>query len=413
MVELVFTIPPEEYAKDLQKAALRLSERAAMKGFRPGKAPYEIVKQQLGEGKIMEDALEQIIQRTFYAAVKAEKLDTVGMPQIALEKAAPGNELIYKATVALVPRVTLADLVTIKVEKKMVAVGEKEIGETLENLQKNQPIETVKAGPATTTNKVTIDLDMFIDQVPVEGGQAKNHQVYLNEPHYITGLAEQLVGLKKDDTKEFTLTFPKEHYQKHLAGRPVDLQIKVNEVFELQYSPLDDNFAKKLGQASLVKLKELLMTNLQKEADHKEDERLEMAILEQLIEKSVFEELPTLLIDSEKRKMFYELKHDLDRRGLSMEQYLLDIKKTEEQILTDFTQQATVRAKAALVSRQIARDNNITVAKDELEKEITAIRQAYEGDKNVEENLKKPEVIDTVAASVQNRKVMKFLKEKM
>ena len=326
---------------------------------------------------------------------------------------APGNELIFKAVVALLPNVKLPDLKEIKVERTQKEVGTKEVDEVLNNLKKMQPKEEAKAGAATKEDKMTIDMDMFIEKVPIEGGQAKNHQVYLSEPHYIPGLAEALVGLKKDETKEFTLKFPKEHYQKHIAGKDVDFKIKVNEVFELTYPELDDTFAKALGQKSLEALKELLLANLKREEEKKEGERVEIAILDQMIEKSEFDEIPDVLIDSEKRKMFYELKSDLDRRGLTIEQYLQDIKKTQEQIFNEFTEGATKRAKAALVSRQVAMENEIKVEKADLDKEVAAIRQAYPNDSQVEENLKRAEVIDTIAATVQNRKVVELLKEKI
>lgn len=409
---LTFTIAPAEYKKDLEAAALRLSERAAIKGFRPGKAPYDVVKQQLGEVKILEEAAEHIVERTYFAAIKEEKLQTVGLPQISIKKLAPGNDLVYEATVALLPTVVVADFSKIKVERQEKKVGDKEVAEVLENLRKMQPKELPKTGPAAKEDKVTIDMDMFIDNIPVEGGQAKNHHVYLNEPHYVAGLAEQLVGLKKDDTKEFALPFPKEHYQKHLAGKNVDFKVKVNEVFELQYADLDDAFAKTLGKESLEKLKELLLSNLRAEAEKKEDQRVEIAILDQLIRQSTFGDLPEILIDSEKRKMFYELKHDLDRRGIAIEQYLRDIKKTEEQIFKDFTEQAVKRAQAALVSRQIALDNAIVADKAEMDKEIEAIKKTYADEKSVKENLKRPEVLDTIAATIRNRKVIAFVRGK-
>lgn len=412
-VEFTFTVPPADYQKDLEQAAIRISERAAIKGFRPGKAPYDIVKQQVGEIKILEEALELIVQRTFYRAVKEEKVDTIGMPQISVDKIAPGNDLVYRATVAIMPKVMLPELASIKIQRKPAAIGDKEVADALANLQKMQPKETAKPCAAGKNDKVTIDMEMFIDRVPVEGGSAKNHQVYLNEPHYIPGLAEKLVGLKKDDRHEFSLPFPTDHYQKYLAGRDVDFKIKVNEVFELKYPDLDDEFAKNLGQKSLEKLKELLLANLAKEAEHKEDERFEVAVLETLIEKSEFDDLPQILVDSEKRKMFYELKHDLERRGATIEQYLAGIKKTEEQIFKDFTDQAVKRAKAALLSREISSENNIGVTADELAKEIEIIKQSYPGDAKVEENLKRPEVVDTISASLQNRKVIAWLKEKI
>jgi trigger factor len=412
-LEFTFTVAPTEYQKDLELAAVRLSERAAIKGFRPGKAPFEVVKQQVGEIKILEEAAEKIVQKQYFDAVKAEKAVTIGMPQVKIEKLAPGNEFVFTATVALLPNVKLADLKQISVKSEAKTATDKDVDEALGHLQKMQPKEEPKEGAATKEDKMTINLEMFIDKIPVEGGQAKNHQVYLSEPHYIPGLAEQLVGLKKDETKEFTLPFPKEHYQKHLAGKNVDFKIKVNDVYSIAYATIDDEFAKSLGLESLQKLRDLLLTNISRENVEKENRRSEEAILEQMIEKSTFDSLPQLLIDSEKKKMFFELKHDLERRGVTMENYLKDIKKTEEQIYKDFAEGAEKRAKAALISRQVAVEKNITVSKEDIEKEIELIKANYPGDKNVEENLKRAEVIETIASTIQNKKVIEYLRSEI
>ncbi|MEK7681103.1 MAG: trigger factor [Patescibacteria group bacterium] len=412
-VEFEITVEPAGYKKDLESAAVRISERAAIKGFRPGKAPYDMVKQQVGEVRIIEEAMQSIVEKNFYNAVKQEKLETVGMPQITIQKVAPGNDFVFKAVVALMPKVKLGEIEKIKVERKTKEVGAKEVDDVLENLKKMQTKEVAKSGPATKADKVTINMEMFINKVPIEGGQAKDHQVYLSENHYIPGLQEKLIGLQKDETKEFSLKFPKEHYQKHLADKDVDFKIKINEVFELQYPELNDEFAKSLGQNDLCAMKELLKTNLAEDAKTKEEQRLEIEIFDKLIEKSEFGEIPDVLIKTEKNKIFHELKHNLSKHGIEMEQYLKDLKKTEEQIFNDFTEQAEKRVKAALVSRQIALENKITAEQTDIDKEIKSIRAAYPDDKIVEENLKKPEVIDTLAVTIQNRKVIELLKSKI
>lgn len=412
-VTFTITVAPSDYTKNLEAAAVRLSERATIPGFRPGKAPYHVVKQQLGEVRILEEAMQSIVEKNFFNAVQAEKFETIGMPNITIEKFAPGNDLVFKADVALLPHVTLPDIASIAIEQKPIAISKEQLEETLGHLQKMQVKEIIKHDAATATDKVVVDFDMFIDNVPMEGGQAKNHQIYLKEPHYIPGLAEELVGLKKDDHKEFRLKFPKEHYQKLFAGKDVDFKVKVNEVFSLEYPDLNDDFAKTLGQKSLEELRNLLTANLSSEEEKKEGERVEAAILDQLIEKSTFDELPEVLINAEKQKMFYELKHSLEERGISIEQYLKDIKKTEQEIFADFAVQAEKRAKAALISRTIAKTQELGVEKNELDAEIDAIRTAYPDNPNVEENLKRREVLDTIASTVQNRKVVRWLKEKI
>jgi len=412
-VELTIIVEPGDYRADMESAAVRLSERAAVKGFRPGKAPYEMVKQQMGELKILEEAMQSIVERNFYEASKKENLETIGMPNITIEKFAPGNDFIFKAVVALLPKVKLADLDKIKVKMEEKPVTEEDMNNVLNDLRKMQPKEILKNGIAAKEDKIVVGMDMFIDKVPVEGGQSKNHQVYLNEPHYIPGFAEHLIGLKKDDEKEFTLKFPAEHYQKHMAGKSVDFKIKVSDVYELQYPELDEKFAKSLGQENMDKLKEILKKNMADDAKQKSEQKAEIAIYDQLIEKSEFGEIPEVLIDAEKKKMFHELKHNLEKQGIGLEQYMKDLKKTEEEIYKDFTDNAAKRVKAALLSRQIAQDNHVHAEKEDIDREIEIIKQAYKDDPAVEENLKKPEVIDTIALTIQNRKVVQWLKDKV
>lgn len=412
-VELVVTVTPADYEKDMFAAATRLSERAAIHGFRPGKAPYEIVKQNLGEIKILEEALQSIVEKNYHAAVLAEKIDTIGMPEITIEKMAPGNDFVFKAVAALLPKVKVADLSTITVNKKDVTAGEEQINEVMENLRKMQAMEVIKEGTAAKEDKIVVAMNMTNNKVPVEGGQAPQHQVYLSEPHYIPGFAEQLVGLKKDEVKEFSLKFPEEHYQKHLAGKTMDFHIKVNEVYSIEYPEINDELAIKLGQPSMIALKELLQTNLTKEAENKEAQRQEIEILEKTVLGSEFDVIPDVLINAEKQKMFHELKSSLEQQGITMDKYMADIKKTEEEIGNDFSERALMRVKAALVSRQIAKDNNIKVEKEELDKEIEIIKATYQNDPKVLEALERRDVLDTLAATVQNRKVVAFLAEKV
>ena len=410
-VELVITVEPADYNADLQKAAITLSQRAAIKGFRPGKAPYDTVKQQVGEVKIFETAMQNIVESNYSKAIKEASLETIGMPQISIEKMAPGNDFEFKATVALMPSIKLGNIAKIKIQKKTTKIDDAKTEEVLANLSKMQAKEVVKTGKATKKDKVTIDMEMFLDKVPVEGGQAKKHGVYLSEQHYIPGLDEKLIGLSKGDEKEFDLKFPAEHYQKHLAGKKIDFKIKVIDVFEMQYPEINDEFAKSLGLENLDKLRATLKENLQKEEEKKEDQRVEIEIFDKLIEATSFDDIPEVLIKYEKEKMFHELKSQLAQQGIDMEKYLSDLKKTEEEIHNDFAVQADKRAKAALVSRAIAIEQKMQPEKKEIDDEIALIRKTYKDDKTVEENLKRPEVIETLAVAVQNKKVIKYLKE--
>lgn len=413
LVEFTVTVPVEEYTPLLEKAAVRISNRIAVSGFRKGHVPYDIIKREVGEASILQEAAEEIIQKTFFEAVAKEHVHTLGQPQIALEKVAPGNDFVYKATVASLPHVTIPDLSKISVEKKTKKVEMKDADETINALRGMQAKEVAKSGAAEGTDKIMLDMDMFIDNVPMEGGQAKDYAVYLSEDHYIPGFNEQVKGLKKDDEKEFNLTFPKTHYQKMFAGKDVKFKVKIKDVFERQLPEANDEFAKALGRDTLAELKELILKNITAEAESKAEQQAEIEVLNAVIEKTEFEEIPELLIDSERQKMFYELKRDLDKNGVSIDQYLADIKKDEKSLFEEFRIQAEKRAKAALLSRSIAEEQKFEVSEEEIDAEIELIKGHYKDDKEAIDRLKTADVRYSIATMLQNKKVVAFLKEKV
>lgn len=412
-LKITVTVPPKDYQKHLEASAAALSERRTIKGFRPGHVPFDIVKREFGEMTILQEALERIISSSYYQVVTADNLAVVGAPKIEVSKVAPNNDVVYTAEVALLPLVTLADLSIIKVTSAAKPVTEEKIKETLKALRGYQAKEIIKSGQAEKTDKVVINLNLFLDNVPVDGGQATNYQVYLDEEQYIPGFNEQILGLQKGEEKRFSLTFPKAHYQKNLAGKTVEFLIKILDVYERQLPELNDEFAEKIGQKTVAKLETLIRDNLETEAKKKADEQAEIEILERLIQTSTFGDLPEIMLEAERQKMFFELKRDLERQGLSIEKYLSDCEKDEKQLHEDFKDQAEKRVKAALLFRQIAIEEHLSPDQKEIDDELSFLRKSYKDNKEYLANLKREEVRDTITMHIQNRKVMQWLKAKV
>lgn len=410
-LEFTITIEPSEYESHMQHAAKHISEHRKIKGFRPGKAPYEIVKREVGEMAILDEALEKVVQKTLFEALTKEEIETVGGPKVEFEKVAPHNPITYKAVVSLLPDVKLPNFADITIAKKIKPISEEKIQQTIDHLRKLQAAEIVSDKKSTIKDKVVIDLDMLLDGVPVEGGQSKDYAVYLSESHYVPGFNEELVGLKKGDTKEFTLKFPKDHYQKMLAGMNVQFKVTVKEVFEEILPELNDEFAKRLGQTDVAGLHARVKENLQTDEAQKANERYEIALLDNVIDATTFTDIPENLIDSERHKMMHELMQDLERNNISLEQYLQDIKKKENELFEEFKTQAIRRVKAALISRTLARQENMNADETEIDAEIALLKQTYSNNPEYMENLAKAEVRDSIAVVIQNKKVMKWLTE--
>ncbi len=257
---------------------------------------------------------------------------------------------------------------------------------------------------------MVIDMDMFLDKVPLEGGQAKNHAVFMSESYYVPGLTDQLLGLSAGDCKEFSLPFPKEHYQKNIAGKTVDFKVKVTSVFELQPPAMDDNFAKTLGQETFDGLKNLIRQNLLAEMERQEDARLEEEILKQVVADSRIEDVPDSLVNSEAHKMVHELEESLIERGVNFEDYLKNLKKTESQLMLDLAPRAVERIKTALAIKEIASAEKIEATDAEIDEEVMKLTEVYKNEPDLLERVRSEESKQYLSSIIKNRKAVLLLK---
>lgn len=411
-VEAKVTVEAAEAKPFLERAAAELSQRVKIEGFRPGKADYETVARRVGEMAVLEEALPKIVQKMLVEIIKKENLQTVGEPSISVEKAAPGNEVIFTAVMTLLPEVKkLADYKSIKVEAKPVEVKDADVAKTIEELRKMQSTEHEVEREVRKGDKVTVDMRMAIDKVDIEGGTTKDHAIYLDEEYYIPGLPEKLDGMKKGEQRVFTLTFPKDHFNKRLAGKEVEFTVDLKGVHEIRHPEADDSFAKRLGQETLEKLKELLRRNLTQEAETKETQRQEIAALEELLKKSEIAEVPDMLVNNETHKMIHELESSIVRQGLQFSDYLASIKKTRDQLMLDFAPEAMKRVKTMILIREIGRRENIEPTDVEVIEEQTRLLNMYKDDAETQDRVRSDDGIEYIRSMLKNRKILAYIRE--
>ena len=360
------SVPWEEVLPFLHKAAQRQVQRKPIAGFRPQATPYALVKERVGEEALLQDAVNAVVSDSFVRALHTHALETLGRPEITPTKVGVGDTLEYHASVAVLPKVTLALWKDIKVQKKLVAATTKEVQDALEGLQKIRRTEEAVPRAATLNDKVVVDLDISLEGVPLEGGQARNHGVYLAEPYYLPGLNEALVGLTAGESKTFPLSFPATHYQKHLQGRTVECKAKIVQVAALTTPPLDDALAVKLGLKDIASLTKLMEENIEAEKRMQEEARAEEELFDTLMRQSTFEKIPEMLIASEGEKMAEELFARAAAQGMEKEAYLASIGKTTKELEKEFIPRAEVRIKAALLLREVAQQEKLQGSPEEL-----------------------------------------------
>jgi trigger factor len=415
-VKITVTVPVEQVERGMRHAAEHMSEDIAIPGFRPGKAPYDVVKERIGEMKLLEHAAEELIRATLSAALIEEDLNIVGQPYFNVEKMVPGNELVYTAEIALMPTVTkLGDYESLSVKPEATEVSTDVFEQAKKDLLRMRTNE-VRAGKdhqLAKGNKTVVNMTMKRNGVVLEGGEAQNHGIYTGEEYYIEGFVEQIIGAKEGEERQFKLKFPKDHYQKHLAGEDVDFTVKINEIFTLESPAFDDAFAAGLGFKNIADLEVKLRENLSEEKVDQETRRQEKAVLELLAEKSTFPAISDLLINQEIDKMIYELRQWVTQNGMEFDEYLKSVNKSVPDLKLDFAKQALIRIKVALILEEVAKKENIAPTPEELDAEVDRIGAQVAKDPAAKEHVFSPEYRDRIEAQLRNRKTVDFLKAKM
>ncbi len=413
-VKLEFTVSVEEARPYMEEAVKELSAARPVPGFRPGKLPFADGMRLYGPMVVLEHALERIVRASYVRAVVDNKLSPVGSPNVNVDQMTPDQPIKFTVIAPVEPTVTkLPELKDCSIERKGTKIDESQIDNTIEQIRKMRRSEAAVDRAATADDLVVIDLEMKKDNVIIDGGAGAGYRVYLSEEHYIPGFAKELIGIKAGDERNFTLPFPKEHYQKHIAGQDINFNVKAKEVFELQLPAVDEEFSKAVGATDVADLRKKIRENMENESNQKADEAAEVAMLEQLTEKSTFTDIPEILVNEEVRRMIAELQQGIDQQGMKWEDYLSNIKKTADDLKIEFAPQAVRRIKSAVLIKAFAKEAGVEVKDEEVDEEIDAILNSLrKGDNETRARVTSPDYRDYVMIQMRNRKALEWLKDK-
>lgn len=410
-VKLTIELSVEDMKPFLERAAEDLSKEYKIEGFRPGKASLGIVIGRLGAQAVWEAAAGDAVRRTFVRAVQEHQLPTIGQPHIHVTKLAADNPFSFTAESAVLPEVVIGDDTSFKAKPTPVTVAPARVEEAIDELRQMFATEALVDRAAQHGDKVEIDIELSKDKVPVEGGSSKNHPVTIGSGHFIPGFEDQLVGVKKGEEKVFSLPFPKEYHNAALAGRHGEFKVNVKAVYQVTKPEVDDDFAKKAGQfENLQQLRTKLEENLRREAEEKEDAVFERALVDELIKRSKFGDLPEILVTTEIDKMLHELQEQVEQRGGKWPDYLTAVKKSVDDFKKEFRQPAEQRVKAALLIRAIAKRDRIEADPKQVEEEVQSTIKMYAHAPDLRQRIESEEYRDYLRSLQINRLVVAKLK---
>ncbi len=410
--EILVELDQNDFRPHIDKAAEQISKEVKVDGFRAGKAPFDLLKQKVGEMAILEEAARIAINKTIEKALnELGEGRLIGQPKVDVVKLAPGNPFEYKIKVSLIPEITLGKYKELGIKGEEVPVDEAEIGKAIKQLREMKVKEVLVDREAKEGDKLLIDMRMFQDNVPLENGQAVDTAIIIGQENLIPGFDKQFIGLKKGDEKNFSLPYPENHYMQHIAGKIVDFKAKVKDVFERELPLEDDEMAKSFGLKSLTELKDNIRKSMQEEKKREADRRTEKKVIEQIMDKAKFGDLPPMIVEEESRNMIAELKQGISEQGGKFEDYLMSMKKTEMQLMLDMMPDAVKRVKASLLIREIAKIEEIKVKPEDVKHNIEHMKSHYKDNPDVLRRLDSREYYNYVVNVETSRMVVEKLLE--
>lgn len=421
-LEISIELSSEEFKAFVNKAIEQLSQDLEIEGFRKGKIPKEIAVQHLSQKKILNLTLQKAVKETYLKVIFKNKIEAISQPKIKILEVPqfipslePKKSFSFSPTpftfqieVEILPVIDLPDYKKIAstVKKRKIKVKEEEIEETLIWLQKSRAKRSQILGPAQKGNFVEIEFSS--PQIP--SVHSLKDSFILGQGHLIPGFEENLEGMQPGEEKKFSLTIPKEHFQKDLAGKEVQFHVKMKSVQKIELPEINDEFAKALGRfENLQKLRESIKEGIYQEKEIAESQRVKEEILEKIINATSLE-LPEILIEREKKRMVEELKIGLEEKfQTSFEEYLRKIQKTEIEIQNSFTEPAKRRIKGYLLLKEIAKRENIIVQEKEVEARINEFLKHFPDKEKVEKELDIDQLKMYNREIIRNEKTLQFL----
>ena len=367
-----------------------------LKGFRPGKVPKEVLKRQFGKA-VFNEVLDKVLKETSTKALEEIKIKPAGQPKLDLKTYGEDKELEYVLSVTELPKVDIKLIKDIKFDQYTVKIDASETDKRIKEIAKNQP-NFKEATPDTKASEgdlVVLDYNATVDDKTFKGSEGKNTQLTLGKDLFLKGFDNQLIGVKKNDTKIVEATLPENFPEKELSNKKSKFTCEIISVKKPEAVKINDDFAKNLGAKNLEDLKKLISNQINDEYKNSLDRLSKNKILKE-IEKFKVDEIPENLIEEEIKVL---------SQGMSDE----DTKKSRK----NFVEVAKKRIKTGLILNEFGEQNQIKVTEQELQAEIQKQLRMMPGQEKMVMDFyqKNPSAVASLRGTVYEDKIINLIKE--
>jgi trigger factor len=405
-------VADKELLEGVKQHVLRdLAKQVKLAGFREGKAPLDLVEKSVDQNVLQREFLEHAINELYSRAIDEQKLRPVAQPQVNVTKFVPFTTLEITAEVEVVGEIKIGNYKNLKLALPEVKVTDKDVDDVIENLKIRAATKEEVKRAAEDGDEVWIDfagVDAKTNE-PVSGADGKDYPLVLGSNTFIPGFEENLVGAKAGETKEFTITFPKDYGVKALQTKKVSFTVTANKVNKVVKPEVDDKFAATIGPfKTLQELRDDIKRQVESEKHNEAERQYENQLLEKIAEKTEVA-IPKSLVDEEIGRIEAQEKQNTMYRGQTWQEHLDEEGLTAEEHFEKNRPGAELRVKAGLVLGEIAEQEGIQVAPEELEMRLQLLKGQYQ-DATMQEELEKPENVRDIANRLLTEKTLDKIK---
>lgn len=407
-VELILSFEGEEWKDANKKAFDKLAKEVEVPGFRKGHAPENLVRQKIDHARVINDAIDMLLQPAYETALDEEKIMPFARPNLEITKVTD-DEMEAKISIIVAPEVELGQYKGLHVEKTAVEVTPEEIDAEIAKLASDNAELITKTGEAALGDTVVIDFVGYVDGKAFDGGAANNYSLELGSNSFIPGFEDQIVGMKENEEKDIQVKFP-ENYVPELKGKDATFHIVLHEVKEKKVPAIDADFVSELSYDG-VETVDQLKTKVENDIRTRKEQDAKNAYYEALVKLIRDGSKITIhpqIIHDEVEAMKENFANQVQQNGLTLEQYYQITGQTPEDVESKMAVDAEINIRSVLALEKIAEVENLHVTQEEVDFELAKIAQQYSMELEKVKEILKPQM-SNFARDIQNRKISEFL----
>lgn len=408
--ELVATVEGETWKSAQKKAFNKIKRNINIPGFRKGQAPVALIKKQVPVQNILMDAVEEIANQVLSESVEEHDLWLVARPTLSIDEINE-EKVILKFICAVKPEVKLGEYKNLPVKKKATRVTQKEIDAEVERLRERYAdMEIKEDGAVENGDTAVIDFEGFKDDVAFEGGKGEDYPLEIGSGSFIPGFEEQLIGMRKGESRDINVTFPENYGVADLAGQPAVFKVTVKDIKCKVLPEANDELVKEAKIKDVETLEDYrayMKKSLSENKERENEENFTNELLTKIVENAEVE-IPDAMIDSETDQMVNEFKQRLSAQGFTLEQFAAVTGQDEEIIRGEMRKDAEKKVNVRLVLEAIAEAEDLTVSDEDIYAELQGIADQYGMPL---EQVKQLISNDAVSYDLRQRKALELIKE--